>query len=33
MNVLIVLAHPEPKSMNGALAELARETPIDIGTN
>ncbi len=26
MNVLIVLAHPEPKSMNGALAQLARET-------
>lgn len=26
MNVLIVLAHPEPKSMNGALAAMARET-------
>ena len=26
MNVLIVLAHPEPKSLNGALATAARET-------
>jgi putative NADPH-quinone reductase len=26
MNVLIVLAHPEPKSMNGALADAACET-------
>lgn len=26
MNSLIILAHPEPKSFNGSLAEVARET-------
>ncbi len=26
MNVLIVLAHPEPKSLNGSLKNLAEET-------
>src|SRR4051812_17343831 len=26
MNILIVLAHPEPKSLNGRLARFARDT-------
>jgi NAD(P)H dehydrogenase (quinone) len=31
MNVLIVLAHPEPRSFNGALARVAKETFLSQG--
>jgi len=31
MNVLIVLAHPEPKSLNGSLKDLALETLTNMG--